>query len=87
MRLQTLKVGKREFVLLPKRDFERLAAQARRQTDDDYWTRAALHAESKARAEGEKPIPFEHVEREVNARKRRHRTAPTNHLKKQKARR
>jgi hypothetical protein len=28
--VQTVKIGKREFVFLPKRDFERLAALARR---------------------------------------------------------
>ncbi|MBI4579690.1 MAG: hypothetical protein HY718_08315 [Planctomycetes bacterium] len=33
MTVQTLKIGKREFVLLPKRDFERIAAQARRQNE------------------------------------------------------
>jgi len=33
--VQTLKIGKREFVLVPKRDFERLAAQARRQDEQD----------------------------------------------------
>ena len=31
MTVQTLKIGKREFVLVPKRDFERIAAQARKQ--------------------------------------------------------
>jgi hypothetical protein len=35
MNVQTLKVGKREFVLLPKREFERLAASARRQVEQD----------------------------------------------------
>jgi hypothetical protein len=35
MTVQTLKIGKREFVLLSKRDFERLAAQARRQNEQD----------------------------------------------------
>jgi hypothetical protein len=35
MTVQTLKIGKREFVLVPKRDFERLAAQARRQIEQD----------------------------------------------------
>jgi hypothetical protein len=42
MTLQTLKIGNKEFVLLAKRDFEKLAAQARRQTEDEYWTDAAL---------------------------------------------
>jgi hypothetical protein len=32
---QTLKIGKREFVVLPKRDFERLAAQAKKQADQE----------------------------------------------------
>jgi hypothetical protein len=68
--LQTLKIGKREFVLLSKRDFEKLAAQARRQTEDDYWTEAALKAEADAQAKGQKPIPLEDIERELDAAKR-----------------
>lgn len=52
-------------MLLARRDFDKLAAQAERQIEDDYWTKAALHAEAKAQSNGEKPIPFEHVEREV----------------------
>jgi hypothetical protein len=35
MSVQTLKIGKREFVLVPKRDFERLAARARKQTEQE----------------------------------------------------
>jgi hypothetical protein len=35
MTVQTVKIGRREFVLLPKRDFERLAALARRQGEQD----------------------------------------------------
>lgn len=35
MTVQTLKIGRRELVLLPNRDFERIAAQARRQ-DEQY---------------------------------------------------
>lgn len=65
---QTLKIGKREFVLLSRRDFDRLAAQARRQTEDDYWTESALRAEARSREKGEKPIPFERIERELDAR-------------------
>ena len=71
MTVQTLKIGKREFILVPKRDFEKLAAQARRQMEDDYWTTSALEAEAKSRSRGEKPMPFEEVERELGARKRR----------------
>jgi hypothetical protein len=67
MTLQTLKIGNREFVLLTKRDFEKLAAQAQRQTEDDYWTQAALRAEADARSRKEKPIPFEQVERGLKA--------------------
>ena len=70
MTLQTLKIGKREFVLLPRRDFDRLAAQAQRQTEDEYWTAAALQAETEARARGEKAIAFNEVERELNARQK-----------------
>jgi hypothetical protein len=69
MTVQTLKFGKREFVLVAKRDFEKLAAQARRQTEDDYWTQTALETEAKARAKKQKPIAFEEVERELDARK------------------
>jgi len=73
MTLQTLKIGRQEYILLAKRDFQKLAAQARRQTEDDYWTQAALKAEADARAKGEKPIPFEQIERELDARKLRSR--------------
>jgi hypothetical protein len=69
MTLQTLKIGKQEYVLLAKRDFEKLAAQARRQAEDEYWTEVALKAEADARARGEKPIPFEEIERELDERK------------------
>jgi hypothetical protein len=67
MTLQTLKIGKREFILLSKPDFKKLAAQAQRQTEDDYWTQAALEAEAQARAAKEKPIAFEDLERELDA--------------------
>lgn len=70
MTLQTLKIGRREFVLLAKRDFERLAAQAQRQTEDEYWTDSALQAEAEAKARKEKPIAFSEVERELNARQK-----------------
>ena len=70
MTLQTLKIGKREFVILAKRDFEKLAAQARlEKAEDDYWTRVALDAEAKAKASGDRPIPFEEVERELDQRR------------------
>ena len=73
MKLQTqmLKLAGREFVILPKRDFQKLAAQAQRQTEDDYWTEAALKAEAQFAASGEKPIPFEQFERELDAKKPR----------------
>ena len=71
MTLQTLKIGKKEYVLLAKRDFQKLAAQAQRQMEDDYWTEAALKAEAEARAKDEKPIPFEEIERELDTRKRK----------------
>lgn len=76
MTLQTLKIGKQEFVLLARRDFERLAAQAQRQTEDEYWTDAALQAEANAKARHEKPIAFSEIERELNA---RHKSRPTSH--------
>jgi hypothetical protein len=40
MTLQTLRIGGREFILLPKPEFQKLASQAQRQTADDYWTRS-----------------------------------------------
>ena len=70
MTVQTLRIGNKDFVLLAKRDFQKLAAQAQRQAEDDFWTQAALDAEAQARAKNEKPIPFEQVERELEARKR-----------------
>ena len=65
LQTQTLKLAGREFVILPKRDFQKLAAQAQRQTEDDYWTKAALKAEAQFAASGEKPIPFEQFERDT----------------------
>ena len=76
MTMQMIKIGKREFVLLAKRDFEKLAAQAQRQSEDEYWTNAALEAEARARAKNEKPIPFDQIERELDARKPARRTNP-----------
>ena len=35
MVVQTLKIGRREFVVLPKRDFERMVARARRQAEQE----------------------------------------------------
>ncbi len=69
MTVQMLKIGKREFVLISRRDYEKLAAQARRQSEDDYWTESALKAEAKARSRKERPIPFAAVERELDARR------------------
>ncbi|HWE01158.1 MAG TPA: hypothetical protein VG326_02020 [Tepidisphaeraceae bacterium] len=69
MTLQLLKIGNREFVVIAKRDFEKLAAQAQQQTEDDYWTQAALQAEAQARSKREKPIAFEQVEAEMDAAK------------------
>ena len=70
MTLQTLKIGRREFVLLARRDFDRLAAQAQWHTEDEYWTAAALQAEAEAKAKDHKPIAFSEVERELNARRK-----------------
>ena len=70
MTLQTLKIGNKEFVLLARRDFDKLAAQADRQTEDEYWTKTALAAEAKAKAKEEKAIPFEQLECELDAVKR-----------------
>jgi hypothetical protein len=65
MTLQTLKIGGREFVLVARRDFEKLADQARQYAEDKYWTKLALETEAKSRAKKEKPIPFEEVEKEL----------------------
>ena len=70
MAFQTLKIGRPEFILLAKSDFEKLASQARRQSEDDYWTQSALDAEARAKAGRQRPIPFEQIERELDARKR-----------------
>lgn len=35
MTIQTLKIGRREYVVLPRRDFERLAARARKQAEQE----------------------------------------------------
>lgn len=70
MTVQSIRIGRREFILLARRDFDKPAAQAPRQSEDDHWTRAALRAEARARANDEKPIPFEAVERELDARER-----------------
>jgi hypothetical protein len=61
------KMGKREFVVIPKSDFEKLAAQAQRQTEDEFWTEAALQAEADSRARGEKPIALADVEAKLDA--------------------
>ena len=71
MNVRTITIGEQEFVLLSKRDFEKLAAQAREQAEDDYWSDSALKAEARAKALGEKPIPFAKVERELDVRRRR----------------
>ena len=70
MTLQTLKLGNQEFVVLARRDFDRLAAEASKQRADDYWTTVALAAEADAKAKKENPIPFDEVERELNGYKR-----------------
>ena len=66
MEVQTLKIAGRQFVLLAKRDFDRMAEQLRERHEDEYWTQAALEAEAKSRARAEKPIPFTQVERELD---------------------
>ena len=71
MTVHTLKIGGREFVLVPKRDFQKLAARAREEAAEDaYWTRSALGAEAQALAKGEKPIPFDEIERELDSKAR-----------------
>jgi hypothetical protein len=65
MTLQTLKIRGREFVLLAKRDFKKLTAQATERAEEEYWTKLALETEAKSRAKGEKPIPFEEVDKEI----------------------
>jgi hypothetical protein len=51
MTVQTLQNGKREYVLLAKRDFERLAAQARRQTEQDRQDAGDVAESRRRRAE------------------------------------
>src|SRR5437763_7597043 len=52
-------IGEREFVLIARADFDKLAAKARHWTEDEYWSQVALKALAGARAKGEKPIPLE----------------------------
>ena len=63
MTVQTIKIGRQQFVLLRKRDFEKLMERL----EDEYWTKAALQVEAESRARGEKWIPLEEVERELHA--------------------
>ena len=62
MAVQTIKIGKSEFVLIPKREFARLAAE------DEYWTQAALKAEAQFIASAEKAIPMEILHAMLDAR-------------------
>lgn len=39
MVLQTLIIGDQECVVIAKRDFKKLVAQAQLATEDDYWMR------------------------------------------------
>jgi len=75
MEVQTLKIAGRQFVLLAKRDFDRMAEQLRERREDEYWTRSALKAEAESRARGEKPVPFAQVERELDKLAARRRAA------------
>jgi hypothetical protein len=63
MTVQSIKIRGQQFVLLRKRDFEKLTERL----EDEYWTKVALDAEAESRARGEKPIPLEEVERELQA--------------------
>lgn len=56
----------------PKRKSQKVAARRAREAaiEDTYWTQAVLQAEAEARANGEKPIPFERIERELDAKRR-----------------
>lgn len=74
MPAQTVKLAGKEYVLLPAREYRELQRRARpvgrrARSEDEYWTRAALEAEADARAKGDKPIPLETVERELDARR------------------
>ncbi|HEY8747761.1 MAG TPA: hypothetical protein VIM11_07295 [Tepidisphaeraceae bacterium] len=62
MTVQTVKLGGKQFVIVPKREFDRIHAQARRQADQDRQDAGDV-AESKRRAK-EPSIPL------VNVRKR-----------------
>lgn len=76
----TLNLAGRKYVVIPQSEYRQLKARAarngnaiaraRRQTEDDYWIEAALKAEADARERGEKAIPFEQVEDELDSRKR-----------------
>ena len=55
VKVWSLKIGGRQFVLLPKQDFERMAGQFRERWEDEYCTQPALGAEAKSRATSECP--------------------------------
>jgi hypothetical protein len=55
-------------VLLSRRDFDRLAAQAQKHTEDEYWTQSAIRADADSRVKREQRIPFKAIEKELDAR-------------------
>ncbi len=76
MAAQTLKLAGKQYVLLPAKEYRQLKGRARpavkvARSEDDYWTDAALKAEADARAKGDKPIPLEAVEAELDAQRPR----------------
>lgn len=58
--------GKAVAALVSMQDLARLEAM-----EDQLLADEALQAEAKAKAAGQKPIPFEEVEKEIDAAKRR----------------
>ena len=64
MTVSTLKIGKREFVLLPKRDFDRIRAQAKRQDFQDRQDAGDV-AEVRRRKARESSKPYAHLQKKL----------------------
>jgi len=58
--------GKEVAAIVSMEDLELL-----RKLEEEYWAREAIEAEAAMKARGEKPIPFERVERALDAAKSR----------------
>jgi hypothetical protein len=55
MTVQTLKMGKQEFVVIPKRDFDRMQSQAKRQDERERQDAADLALAKRRSKESARP--------------------------------